>query len=143
MCDAPPQEKGENRRDAIVERSQREFPALCRGLLDEAEASLNPLAVPKRPQQDVRTANLVARAFVDERRRTKVLPHLWTEGSLVPLVFGVLIRVSERWGKRGFSDIEQPQLRSFRERLKLEEHEVRINEPAIHAQSRRSVASAA
>jgi putative transposase len=143
MRDAPTQEKAEKRREAIVERYQREFPELCRCLLDDAEASLNHLAVPKRHQQYVRTSNLVERAFVEERRRTKVIPHLWTQGSLVQLVFGVLIRVSDRWGKKCFSDIEQQQIRSLREQLKLDEQEVNMTEPSIHVPTRRSAASAA
>ena len=36
---------------------------------------------------------------VEERRRTKVIPHVWTEESLVHLVCGVLIRASDRWGR--------------------------------------------
>jgi putative transposase len=143
LRDAPTQEKGEKRRDAMVERYQREFPELCRCLLDDAAASLNHLAVPKRPQQYVRTSKLVERACVEERRRTKVIPHLWTEGSLVHLVFGVLIRVSDRWGKKGFREFEQQQIRNLRERLKLDEQEVRMDELAVHAPSRRSAASAA
>jgi hypothetical protein len=46
----------------------------------------------------------VERAFVEERRRTKVIPPLWAEGDVVMLVYGVLIRVSDRWGKKCFSD---------------------------------------
>jgi len=42
------------------------------------------------------------------------------------LVSGVLIRVSERWGKKCFSEFEQQQLRSLRERLELDEQEVRL-----------------
>jgi transposase-like protein len=143
MRDAPTQEKGEKRRDAIVERYQREFPEFCRCLLDDAKASLNHLAVPKRHQQYVRTSNLVARAFVEERRRTKAIPHLWTEGSLVHLVFGVLIRVSDRWRKKCFSTIEQQQIRSLRAPLKLDEPEVSIDEPSSYVPTRRSAASAA
>jgi transposase-like protein len=90
-------------------------------LLDDTEASLNHLEVPQRHQQYVRTSNLVERAFVEERRRTKVIPQLWTEGSLVHLVFGVLIRVSDRWSKKCFSEFEQQQIRSLRARLKLDE----------------------
>ena len=88
-------------------------------------------------------SNLVERAFVEERRRTKVIPHLWTEGSLVHLVFGVLIRVSDRWGKKCFSEFEQQQIRSLRERLKLHEQEVNISEPSSYVPTRRSAASAA
>jgi len=143
MRDAPSREKAEQRREAIVERYQREFPELCRCVLDDADASLNHLEVPKRHQQYVRTSNLVERAFVEERRRTKVIPHLWTEGSLVHLVFGVLIRVSDRWGKKCFSEIEQQQIRSLRAHLKLDEQEVSMSEPSSYVPTRRSAASAA
>jgi transposase-like protein len=142
MRDAPTREKAEERRDAIVERYQHEFPEACRCLLDDADASLNHLVVPQRHQQYVRTSNLVERAFVEERRRTKVIPHLFDEGSLVHLVYGVLIRVSERWNKKSFSEFEQQQIRSLRGRLKLDELEVSTIEP-IQCQTRRSAASAA
>jgi transposase-like protein len=143
MRDAPTREKAEERRDAIVAQYQREFPEACRCLLDDAEASLNHLAVPQRHQQYVRTSNLVERAFVEERRRTKVIPHLLDERSLVQLVFAVLIRVSDRWGKKCFSDFEQHQIRSLRGRLKLDERDVRMSETTPDAPSRRSAASAA
>jgi transposase-like protein len=142
MRDAPTREKAEERRQALVARYQHEFPEACRCLLEDADASLNHLAVPQRHQQYVRTSNLVERAFVEERRRTKVIPYLFGEGSLVNLVFGVLIRVSERWGKKCFSEFERQQIRSLRGRLKLDEQEtssVPISEPL----SRRSAASAA
>jgi transposase-like protein len=143
MRDAPSREKAEQRREVIVDQYQRDFPELCRRLLDDAEASLNHLEVPQRHQQYVRTSNLVERAFVEERRRTKVIPHLWTEESLVHLVFGVLIRVSDRWSKKGFSEFEQQQMRSLRERLNLDEPEVSMGEPLVHVPTRRSAASAA
>jgi putative transposase len=96
MRDAPTRKKAEERRDQIGGQYQRECPEACRCLLDDAEARLNPLEVPQRHQQYVRTSNLAERAFVEERRRTKVIPHLLDEHSLVQLVFAVLIRVSDR-----------------------------------------------
>ena len=48
--DAPTRENAEKRREAIIEQYQREFPERCRCLLDDAEASLNPLAGPQRHQ---------------------------------------------------------------------------------------------
>src|SRR5262245_45001398 len=143
MRDAPTREKAEKRREAIVERYQHEFPAACRCLVDDAEASLNHLAVPQRHQQYVRTSNLAERAFEEERRRTKVIPHLWDEGSVTKLVFAVLIRVSERWGKKCLSEFEQQQIRSLRKRRQLDDHEVRLPLPTPESQSRRSAASAA
>ena len=86
---------------------------------------------------------MVARAFVEERRRTKVIPHLFDESSLVNLVFGVLIRVSDRWGKKCCSEFAPQQMRSLRERLKLDKQEVSTRESTPEPQSRRSAASAA
>ena len=141
MRDAPTVAEAERRRQLIVNRYQRDFPAACRCLLDDAEASLNHLYVPQRHQLYVRTSNLAERAFEEERRRTKVIPHLWDEGSVVKLVFAVLIRVSERWGKKCFSPFEQHQIRSLR-------HQRQLDEPTVVAvpttsQPRRSAASAA
>ncbi len=141
MRDAPTVTAAEQRRQAIVTRYQRDFPEACRCLLADGEASLNHLYVPQRHQQYVRTSNLAERAFEEERRRTKVIPHLWDEGSVVELVFAVLIRVSERWGKKCFSEFEQQQIRSLRRQRQLDEQTV-MAAPAS-PQPRRSTASAA
>jgi len=141
MRDAPTVTAAEHRRQASVTRYQRDFPEACRCLLDDPEASLNHLYVPQRHQQYVRTSNLAERAFEEERRRTKVIPHLWDEGSVTKLVFAVLIRVSERWGKKGCSEFEQQQLRSLRRQRQLDEQTV-VASPT-NPQPRRSAASAA
>jgi transposase-like protein len=143
MRDAPTVAEAERRRQLIVNRYQRDFPEACRCLLDDGEASLHHLYVPQRHQQYVRTSNLAERAFEEERRRTKVLPHLWDEGSVVKLVFAVLLRVSDRWGKKGLSEFEQPQIGSLRRRRKLDEHEVSRSDLKTEPQSRRSAPSAA
>jgi transposase-like protein len=126
LRDAPSRKKAEERRDQLVALYQREFPEACRCLLDDADASLNHLELPPRPQQYVRTSNLAERAFVEERRRTKVIPHLPDEHSLGQLVFAVLIRVSDKWNKKSFSAFAPQQIRSLRGRLKLDEHEVQM-----------------
>lgn len=141
MRDAPSVAEAERRRQLIVNRYQRDFPEACRCLLDDAEASLNHLYVPQRHQPYVRTSNLAERAFEEERRRTKVIPHLWDEGSVVKLVFAVLIRVSDRWGKKCFSAFEQHQIRNLRRQRQLDEPTV-VASPTT-PQPRRSAASAA
>jgi len=142
MRDAPSVAEAERCRQGIVTRYQRDFPAACRCLLDDAEARLNHLYVPQRHQQYVRTSNLAERAFAEERRRTKVIPHLWDEGSGVKLVFAVLSRVSERWGKKCFSEFAQHQIRGLRRQLQLDLPDVQRPEPAA-APARRSAVSAA
>lgn len=141
MRDAPTVAEAERRRQLIVNRDQRDFPEACRCLLDDAEASLNHLYVPQRHHPYVRTSNLAERAFEEERRRTKGIPHLWDEGRVVKLVFAVLIRVRERWGKKCFSAFEQHQIHSLRRQRQLDEQTVMPS--PVSSQPRRSAASAA
>jgi putative transposase len=143
MRDAPSVAEAERRRQELVKRYQLDFPEACRCLRDDAQASLNPLSVPPRHQHYGRTSNLAERACEEERRRTKVIPQLWTEGGLVKLVLAVLIRVSERWGKKCCSEFEQRPVRSLRTQLKLDKQEVSFSDPKPEPQPRRSVASAA
>jgi putative transposase len=133
----------EQRRQAIVTRYQRDFPEAGRGRLEDGEASLNPLYVPQRHQQYVRPSTLAERAFAEERRRTKVIPHLWDEGSVVKLVFAVLLRLSERWGKKCFREFEHQQIRSLRRRRQLDEPTDTASPSTPDPQPRRSAASAA
>jgi putative transposase len=117
--DAATKEQAEKRLEALLAQSERELPEACRCLRDDQEASLNHLQVPPRHRTMVRTTNYVERSFVEERRRTKTIPHLWDEKSAVKLVFSTLIRVSERWSKTRFSPFEQRQIDALRTRLGL------------------------
>ena len=125
--DAPTPEEGRRRMEQIIRQYQNQFPEACRCLQDDCEASLNHLHVPARHRLYVRTTNLVERSFVEERRRTKVIPHLWDEKSLVKLVFATLIRVSDRWCHPQFSISEQNRIIQLRnqilgENVKLKEN---------------------
>ena len=141
LRDAPTFEEGQRRQQAILAHYQDTFPEACRRLEDDAEASLNHLKVPARHRQYVRTSNLAERAFEEERQRTKGIPHLWDEASLVKLVFAVLIRVSERWGKKQLSGFEQHQIRVLRQVLHLAHPLVPIEGWTKDRSSRRSTAS--
>ena len=142
MRDAPTFEEGQRRFHGLLEQYQGLFPEACRCLEDDSVASLNHLKVPARHRQYVRTSNLAERAFEEERRRTKVIPHLWDEASLLKLVFAVLIRVSDRWGKKQFSEFEQHQIRALRQSLGLDQPLVPPDLVARERNPRRSAASA-
>lgn len=71
----------------------------------------------------MRTTNLLERSFVEERRRTKVIPRLMDEKSAMKLVFATLVRVSEKWSRVSFSELE-------RQRLKLLRRELEIDPPS-------------
>jgi len=115
--DAPSFDEGKRRMEHLLEIYGREFPEACRSLRDDAEASLNHLHVPPRHRQYIRTTNLVERSFLEERRRTKIIPHLWDEKSLLKLVFATLVRVSDRWSRRQFSQLEQKMIVQLRGRI--------------------------
>jgi len=117
-------------------------PAAWRCLRAEAAASLNLLLVPQRSHHSVRTSTLVEQADMEERRRTTVIPPLWGETSLVNLVFGVVVRVSDRGSKKCLRELEQQPSRSLHGKLTVDDQEV--STPSIaEPLSRRRAASAA
>jgi len=138
----PPCAEGQRRLHQVLDQSQATFPEACRCLEEEAEARLNPRKVPARHRQYVRTSNLAARAFEAERRRTKVIPPLWEAASFVKLVFAVLLRVSERWGKKQCSAFEQRPMRALRQTLGLDHPLGPLNVDTRDRSPRRSAASA-
>jgi len=61
--------------------------------------------------------NLIERTFVEERRRTKIIPQFLTEKSCLKLVFSVLYRVSLRWQKIRMSEFELSQIHQLKKHL--------------------------
>lgn len=139
--DAPTFETGEKRMQALIKTYKAVYPEACRCLQDDTLASLNHLHVPVRHRQLVRTTNLVERSFVEERRRTKIIPHLWDEKSAIKLVFATLIRVSDRWSRRQFSVLEEQQLRQLRHERKLESVQEQLKEQGKQRRSAGQVAA--
>jgi transposase-like protein len=139
--DAATKEEAQRRFNELVKSKERELPEACRCLKDDLDASLNHLIVPLRHRVMVRTTNYVERSFVEERRRTKVIPNIWDEKSAIKLVFATLIRVSERWSRMRFSAIEQRQILNLREQLGLQNKEETINQKSSHRRSAGRVAS--
>ena len=61
----------------------------------------------------IRTTNLCERSFVEERRRSKVIPHFFDERSCLKLVFATLWRASQRWRGVRFTEMERKQLQAY------------------------------
>ena len=51
--------------------------------------------------------------FVEERRRSKVIPHFFDERSCLKLVFATLWRASQRWRGVRFTEMEKKQLEAY------------------------------
>ena len=84
------------------------------------EALLAIHRVPVRHRIRVRTTNLAERSFVEERRRTKVIPRFPDEKSALKLVFATMIRAADRWCRVSISDLERHQLALLRTELGLD-----------------------
>ena len=67
----------------------------------------------------IRNTNLLERAFVEQKRRTKTIPRFWTEKSCLKPVFATLWQASRRWQGVRMSKFEQHQLLQLRSQLEL------------------------
>lgn len=118
--DAPTFKAGEAQAASLIEGFGATYPAAVKSFADDLEASLAHLKLPVRHRINVRTTNLLERSFVEERRRTKVIPRLMDEKSAMKLVFATLIRVSERWSRVSISELERKRLELLRGELGID-----------------------
>ncbi len=82
----------------------------------------------KRPNED-----LLERLFLEERRRTKIIPHAFGERPVLKLMYAAVIRAAERWRGIAVGEFEQRQLRAIRDELSRA-HAERIA-PAVTAKA--------
>ena len=61
--------------------------------------------------------NLLERLFLEERRRTKIIPHAFGERPVLKLMYAAVIRASDRWRGLAVGEFDQRQLRAIREEL--------------------------
>jgi transposase-like protein len=118
--DAPTLDAARAAADRFVNTYGREYPAAVACFSDDLEALLAIHRVPVRHRIRVRTTNLAERSFVEERRRTKVIPRFTDEKAAMKLVFATLIRAADRWCRVSISDLERHQLKLLRAELGLD-----------------------
>jgi transposase-like protein len=109
--DAPTLDAARAAADRFINTFGRDYPAAVACFTDDLDALLAIHRVPVRHRIRVRTTNLAERSFVEERRRTKVIPRLMDERAAMKLVFATMIRTAERWCRVSISDLERHQLR--------------------------------
>ena len=66
-------------RDDFVQAYGREIPAVVQCFVDDFAACIAHLRFPLRHRKVIRTTNLLERLFLEERRRTKIIPHAFGE----------------------------------------------------------------
>ncbi len=115
--DAPTPEAGREAAAEMIARFEGQYPAAIKSFADDLEASRAHLRLPVAHRKYARTTNLIERSFVEERRRTKVIPHFFTERSCLKLAFAALDRASRRWQRVTITELEQRQLEMLRKDL--------------------------
>jgi transposase-like protein len=104
-------------RDDFVQAYARELPALVQCFTDDFEACIAHLRFPLRHRKVIRTTNLLERLFLEERRRTKIIPHAFGERPVLKLMYAAVIRAADRWRGITVGEFEQRQLKVIREEL--------------------------
>lgn len=105
--DAPTPAAGQQAASAVLERYGALYPAAMKSFSEDLEATLAHLELPLAHRKHVRTTHLIERSFVEERRRTKIIPRFFDERSGLKLVFAVLLRASERWQRVRMTALER------------------------------------
>lgn len=118
--DAPTLDAARAAADRFTNTYARDYPAAVACFTDDLDALLNIHRVPVRHRIRVRTTNLCERSFVEERRRTKVVPRFTDEKAAMKLVFATLVRAADRWCRVSISDLERHQLKLLRAELGLD-----------------------
>ena len=118
--DAPTLDAARAAADRFINTYGREYPAAVACFSDDLDALLAIHRVPVRHRIRVQTTNLAERSFVEERRRTKVIPRFTDEKAAMKLVFATLIRAADRWCRVSISDLERHQLRLLRAELGID-----------------------
>ena len=90
-------EEGLKKGREVVARYRQRFPSAMKCMEETLEVCLLALRLPKVHQKRLRTANLLERTFGENRRRTKVIPHFFTEKAALKLTYAVLLAVSNKW----------------------------------------------
>jgi putative transposase len=116
---APALETAQQRAKEVQQEYAQTYPAAMRCFQDDLEACLVYLRCPLAHHKSIRTTNLLERAFQEGRRRTKVIPHFWTERACLKLVFSALWKTSQRWRRVTMTESEQKQLAQLRSELEL------------------------
>jgi putative transposase len=116
---APNREIAEMVSKDLLGRYQDLYPSAMKSFTNDLEACWSYLRCPTVHHKRIRTTNLLERAFVEQKRRTKTIPGFWTEKSCMKLVFAILWQTSQRWRGVRMSEFEQQQLLILRTELGL------------------------
>lgn len=97
-----------------------ELPSAVKCFDDDFAACIAYLRLPVAHRRATRTTNMLERLFLEERRRSKTIPHAFGERPVLKLMYAALERASRTWRGVAISDFERKQLLTLREELNRE-----------------------
>jgi putative transposase len=121
VYDAPTREVAELLAARFIQRYGETYPSAVACFQDDLAACLNHLECPVGHRKRIRTTNLLERAFLEVRRRTRAISRFFDERGCFKLIFATLMQISDRWQRMGFSDLDRAQLDHLRQQLGIEE----------------------
>jgi len=98
------------------------YPTAIKCFLDDLNCCLNYMDFPTGHHRYIRTTNLIERCFVEQKRRTKIIPRFLDEKSCLKLVYSTLIRVSEKWHRISMSELDLVLLKNIRKLYQFAEN---------------------
>jgi transposase-like protein len=126
-------------KEDFVAQYEADYPSATKCFLDDFDACVAHLQLPISHRRVTRTTNLLERLFLEERRRTKIIPHAFGERAVLKLMYAALIRASETWRRVVISEFELKQLTQLREHLERR-HDERVA-PIVKNASRSRISS--
>jgi len=121
VYDAPTRPVAEWLAAQFIEHYGDLYPSAVACFQDDLAACLNHLECPVGHRKRIRTTNLLERAFLEVRRRTRATPRFFDERGCLKLIFATLMQFSDCWQRMSFSDLDRAQLDHLRQRLGIEE----------------------
>ena len=116
-------------RDDLVARFEQDYPSATACFLEDFDACIAQLKCPPNHRRVIRTTNLLERLFREERRRTRATCNFFGERAVLKLMYGAVIRASERWNGIQISQLELAQLKRLRHKLK--EDFLKAHQPVV------------
>jgi len=119
---APDLEAAQGLAEAFIEEYGQTYPSLIKCFNDDLAACLVHLKYPHGHRRSIRTTNLIERSFVEQKRRTKIIPNHMNEKGAMKLVYGTLIRVANRWQRVSMDEADLVLLKTLRKTMCKDQH---------------------
>jgi len=121
VYDAPVREVADLLAANFIQRYGSLYPSAVQCFQDDLDACLSHLRCPASHRKRIRTTNLLERAFLEVRRRTRATPRFFDERGCLKLIFATLMEVSDQWQRIRISDLDRVQLDRLRQQLGIDE----------------------